>query len=120
MISYLYHYGFRPTRIIDGDTVEGDLDYGFHHTRHKVRIRLIGVSAPEVKGPTKEAGKAATAKLRELLPLKSDCIIESHDDQLDSFGRILADIWVPSPEDPTDLYRSVNAAMSAWLDNQPK
>lgn len=113
MLSHLYHYRFEVTRVIDGDTVEGTLDLGFKLSKAKVRIRLLGVRAPEIKGPEREAGQRALIRLLELCPPGSVCVLRSHDDKLDSFGRILGTLWHPASTD-------VNAAIIGWLETAPQ
>lgn len=51
--SYQYH--IKVVRVIDGDTLEVDLDLGFY-TRIRTRLRLFGVNCPELNT---DAGKAA-------------------------------------------------------------
>lgn len=108
MLTQLYHYGFTVTRIIDGDTVEGRLDLGFKLTRDKVRIRLLDVKAPEIRGKEKTAGRVAMLQLQELCPRGSECVLKSIDDKLDSFGRILGEIWHPE-------HGNLNQRMIEWL-----
>ena len=43
-----YEYFFKPTRVIDGDTVDGFIDLGFSVHR-KIRVRLGGIDAPETR-----------------------------------------------------------------------
>lgn len=38
---------FTVTRVIDGDTVEGTIDFGFHVKQENVRVRLLGINTPE-------------------------------------------------------------------------
>ena len=44
----MYQYKATITRIIDGDTVDCDIDLGFHITLSE-RVRLIGVDTPETR-----------------------------------------------------------------------
>lgn len=86
----LYNYRATVVRIVDGDTIDVDVDLGFSiHT--KQRLRLLGINAPEVKGPTKAAGDAATDHLRGLLSeaAEADGSIRIHTERADSFGRYL-------------------------------
>ena len=56
--------------MVDGDTFVADIDLGFHIWINK-RIRLLGIHAPEPKGETTTAGKAAIECLRKLIDAKS-------------------------------------------------
>lgn len=67
MSSYLAAFTYNATvlRVIDGDTIEVDVDFGFYHHQTPTPVRLLGCNAWE-KGT--EAGKAAKANLEALLP----------------------------------------------------
>lgn len=56
----------RITRVVDGDTIDCEVDAGFCITVTE-RFRLLDVDAPEVRGPEKIAGKAVTAVLKDEL-----------------------------------------------------
>jgi len=87
-------------RVIDGDTVELDIDQGNH--QHWVdKFRLAGIDAAESRGKTKTAGDAATAFLRKLL---ADNITTVRTHKPDKYGRWLVQIW-------TDRAESVNQRM---------
>jgi micrococcal nuclease len=51
-----YFYRFKPIRVIDGDTIEGDLDLGFRLTQ-RVHVRLAGYDAPETYRPKDDEEK---------------------------------------------------------------
>ena len=53
-------------KVIDADTIRVELDLGFH-MRYVCTARLYGINAPEVRGPERDKGKAATECLRELI-----------------------------------------------------
>jgi len=42
----MYKYNAKVTRVVDGDTVDALVDLGFD-TWKKVRIRMMGLNAPE-------------------------------------------------------------------------
>ena len=63
-------YRAKVVGIVDGDTFVADIDLGFHIRINK-RIRLLGIQAPEPKGETTTAGKAAIECLRRLIDAKS-------------------------------------------------
>lgn len=50
----MYVYNCKVVNVVDGDTIDVELDLGFH-IRMKERVRLIGVDTPEVFGPNAEA-----------------------------------------------------------------
>ena len=43
----MYQYNCRIDRVVDGDTVDVDIDLGFDVWLKKQRIRLYGVDTPE-------------------------------------------------------------------------
>ncbi len=96
----------RVVRVIDGDTLDLEIDCGFHSVRTE-RVRLLGVNAPEMKGDTKDAGKAAQlAALRWTVqfPVERDpwpFLVETF--KADAFGRYLARIW-PADASPDDTF----------------
>lgn len=60
----------RILRVVDGDTLDCEIDLGFN-MRVTERIRLLGVNAPEAKGETKGAAGAATAFVEQWLDRNS-------------------------------------------------
>jgi micrococcal nuclease len=55
----MWTYRARLDRVIDGDTVDMDIDLGFRHVIERHRLRLAGLNTPEVRGEEREAGLAA-------------------------------------------------------------
>lgn len=53
-----YRYAVTIQRVIDGDTLVGDVDLGFRTWLHGVRIRLLGLDCPEIDTVEGEAAKA--------------------------------------------------------------
>ena len=51
-------------RVIDGDTIDVDIDLGFFTVLHRQRIRLYGIDAPEVRGSERFAGLESKAWLK--------------------------------------------------------
>lgn len=84
-----FTFPFYLTRVIDADTLVGDIDLGFKITLFDQRIRLYGVDAPEIRGPEKEEGLIAKNFVENILKEFSLYIV-SHN--YDSFGRILAEV----------------------------
>ena len=66
----MYEYSCKIIRVVDGDTVDVDIDLGFNHWIHGERIRLFGVDCPECRSRNKEekaAGLAAKNFVKGLL-----------------------------------------------------
>lgn len=95
MFKQNYVYNAKVINIVDGDTVDVNVDLGFN-IFFKVRLRLNGINTPELKesDPVKrEMANKAKARVAELIKDR-DVIIESR--KMDKYGRYLADIYVDS------------------------
>jgi len=98
----LFHYRAIVTRIIDGDSIEVDLDLGDRTYRTR-RIRIIEYNAPELfSGDDREAGGLARDALADLLPVGSRVYIETKLDRV-SFDRLLGIVFVEGSDG--DLYK---------------
>lgn len=60
----MYKYKCKLVKVIDGDTIDLDIDLGFAVTLRE-RVRLEGVNTPEVRGHEKGAGFEAKAFVEE-------------------------------------------------------
>jgi micrococcal nuclease len=66
----MYEYNCKIVRVVDGDTIDVDIDLGFNHWIHDERIRLFGVDCPECRSrdpEEKAAGLAAKDYVKGLL-----------------------------------------------------
>jgi micrococcal nuclease len=89
----LFHYRAKVIRVIDGDTIDVELDLGFDISL-KERIRFYGVNTPESRTKDlEEKARGIAAKNfvgRWLLEeCGHRCIIETRLDKKGKFGRIL-------------------------------
>ena len=90
MAAKVYEYeNVRLIRVIDGDTVELDIDMGNRIWWRGV-FRLAGIDAPETQGRTKPAGETAKAYLAKLL---EDEISLARTAKPDKYGRWLVQLW---------------------------
>lgn len=90
----MYQYKCKINKVLDGDTVDIDLDLGFNIILANQRVRMAGVDTPESRTANKEEkprGLLSKKKLAEKLPVGSWQIIETQrsDNNDDKFGRIL-------------------------------
>lgn len=90
----MYQYKCKINKVLDGDTVDIDLDLGFNIVLVNQRVRMAGVDTPESRTANKEEkprGLLSKKKLAEKLPIGSWQIIETQrsDNNDDKFGRIL-------------------------------
>ena len=66
----MYEYNVRLVRVVDGDTVDVDLDLGFGVWLRNERVRIIGIDTPESRTSDKMEkifGLAAKERLSSLL-----------------------------------------------------
>ena len=86
----MYEYRCTLRRVIDGDTIDVDIDLGFKVWLQKERVRLYGINTPESRTRNlaeKKLGLASKARLKELLP--KTFIVRTEKDGKGKFGRIL-------------------------------
>ena len=93
----MYEYKVKITRVVDGDTVDAEVDLGFD-TFIKDSIRLMGLDTPESRTRNKKEkalGLAAKAYLKELLKEnKGDIILRTSKEGKGKFGRILGTLLI--------------------------
>jgi micrococcal nuclease len=90
----MYRYKARLNRIIDGDTIDVDIDLGFD-VKIKQRVRLYGINTPEVRTKDlneKQKGIEATEYLKKILP--KEFIIQTILNKRGKYGRVLGILWV--------------------------
>lgn len=79
--------------MIDGDTVEAEIDLGFH-VSFTVTLRLVGINAPETKGAERSRGLAATRSLDSLIADLTggtrELTVRTQKDVTEKYGRYLA------------------------------
>jgi micrococcal nuclease len=89
----MYEYRARIVRVIDGDTVEAEVDLGFHISFLRT-LRLFGINTPETKGVSRPQGLAARDFLIHLIDThthgNSELIIRTEKDATGKYGRLLA------------------------------
>ena len=92
----MYEYRCTVVKIIDGDTVDVDIDLGFGIWMHKERIRLLGIDTPESRTRDKEEkkyGLAAKKYLTEMLNDEGGIVLKTKKDAEGKFGRVLGELW---------------------------
>ncbi len=87
------------------------VDLGFHVSIN-IRVRLLGVMAPEIRGEERVAGKEATEQLLFLLS-GYELTVQTHKGRTnDKYGRWLGIIYRGN--------ENVNHIMSEWIDARNK
>lgn len=95
----MYEYLAKVDRVVDGDTVDLIVDLGFF-INTRMRVRLRGVDAPEVRGEERPEGLAATAFVQEQIPDGCRVIIRTY--KVGKYGRYIADIlYIPGDLQPS-------------------
>jgi micrococcal nuclease len=86
-----YLYRGTVLRVVDGDTVDIELDLGFSLS-FKQRFRLYAINAPELRGAEREAGIKSKEALQEMIEGKK-VLIRTYKDKQGKYGRYLAYIY---------------------------
>ena len=90
----MYEYRVDIRRVVDGDTVDVDIDLGFGIWMKNERIRLYGIDTPESRTRDKEEKKYGLAAKMFLENMLDDNIImKTNKDAEGKFGRILGSFW---------------------------
>lgn len=92
----MYEYRVKIRKVVDGDTVDVDIDLGFGVWLQNERIRLFGIDTPESRTRDKEEkkyGLAAKQFLKDRLK-SGDVFLRTVKDGKGKFGRILGTFWV--------------------------
>jgi len=93
-------YDAKLVKVVDGDTVDVDIDLGFGIKLTNERVRIMGIDTPESRTSNKVEkvfGLAAKNRLAELLA--EDCILittenKKGEDEVGKFGRVLGDFQI--------------------------
>ena len=93
-------YDVTVLKVVDGDTVDVDIDLGFGVCLKDERVRIMGIDTPESRTRDKVEdlfGEAAKARLKELMKDGGKLITTEDrkgEDMKGKFGRILGDFYV--------------------------
>ena len=79
----MYEYRARINRVVDGDTVDVDIELGFNIVLTGERVRIMGIDTPESR--------------------TSDEVEKDGDDAKGKFGRILGDFVAPDGRMVTEV-----------------
>lgn len=91
----MYEYNATVEKVVDGDTIDALVDLGFD-TWKKIRVRFLGINAPESRTrdlEEKKLGLAAKDRVKEILKENDNrFILKSHG--VGKYGRCLGEIFV--------------------------
>ena len=88
----MYEYRCKILRVVDGDTVDVDIDLGFGVWLHKERIRLYGIDTPESRTrdlEEKRYGNMAKELDKSYMTVGSMQTLITEKDKSGKYGRIL-------------------------------
>ena len=91
----MYEYRVEIVRVVDGDTVDVDIDLGFGVWLKKQRVRLYGIDTPESRTRDlneKKYGLMAKEYLKERI--SNGAILKTRLDGKGKYGRILGEFIV--------------------------
>ena len=95
----MYEYRCKILKVVDGDTVDVDIDLGFGVWLKKERVRMMGIDTPESRTRDKVEklfGLTAKQYVKDNMPTNSMQVLKTEIDRSDGdkkgkFGRILGD-----------------------------
>ena len=90
----MYIYKISPLKVVDGDTIDAEIDLGFD-IKVKKRVRFVGINAPESRTKDleeKAKGLAAKDRVKALLDGCENITLKSHG--IGKFGRCLGEIML--------------------------
>ncbi|MEK9695796.1 MAG: thermonuclease family protein [Candidatus Poseidoniales archaeon] len=106
MVKGTKEYNAKIIKVVDGDTVDVDIDLGFGIVLTDERVRIMGIDTPESRTSDKVEkvfGLASKERLKQLLAKESilvTTIDKGGEDMKGKFGRVLGDFkCYYAPED---------------------
>jgi micrococcal nuclease len=92
--------------VVDGDTVDVDIDLGFGVWMRKERIRVLGIDTPESRTRDKTEkiyGNLAKEFVKDFLPIGSKQTLVTEKDKTGKFGRILGKFLVYDKKEDREM-----------------
>ena len=119
----MYEYRAKLIKVVDGDTVDVDIDLGFGVWLQNERVRIMGIDTPESRTSNKVEkifGLAAKKRLKELL--EKDAILKTFaakdgEDMKGKFGRILGD-FIVGDKTAAEILIEEGHAVKYWGQNK--
>ena len=102
----MFEYSCTIVKVVDGDTVDVDIDLGFGVWLKKQRIRLYGIDTPESRTrdlEEKKYGNAAKAFVLAHLPVGETRTLITVQDKTGKYGRILG------------KFKAYDSDLDAWV-----
>ena len=111
----MYTYKVDVTRVVDGDTVDVDVDLGFGMIYKKQRVRLKGIDTPESRTRDLEEkfyGLLSKQFLKDILEGREVQLV-SHDKG--KFGRIIGDLIINPFEITEDVITNAGGLVNQMM-----
>ena len=108
----MHEYRCTIRRVVDGDTVDVDIDIGFGVWMNKDRVRLFVIDTPESRTrdlEEKKCGIYAKQCVEAFMPVDSNQTLKTYKDKVGKFGRVLGEFVVYDPEQ--DRQTTINEYM---------
>lgn len=93
----MYEYRAFVTKVYDGDTITVDIDLGFGVQLKKQSIRLSGINAPEVRGPSRNKGIFSRDWLQRMILWETVRLV-TEKDKTGKYGRWLGRVYLGQSE----------------------
>ncbi len=109
----MYQYNCKIRRVVDGDTIDVDVDLGFGTWRCSERIRLYGVDTPECRtrdAQEKAAGLLAKKFVQDALHVGGTYKLQTK--EKGKFGRFLGVIFITKKTSVNDSLIKENLAVA--------
>ena len=93
----MYEYKCNLVKVVDGDTIDVDIDLGFGVWMQNQRIRMYGIDTPESRTrdlEEKKYGLMAKQFVLDHLPIGSTQTLRTRKDGVGKYGRILGEFVV--------------------------
>jgi len=103
----MYTYKAKLEKVVDGDTIDVNIDLGFDVSIKK-RVRFAGINAPESRTrdlEEKARGLAAKDRVKAIFAENPSFTLESK--ELGKYGRVLGELYVDKL-DGTDQITQIN------------
>ena len=114
----MYEYKCKIIKIVDGDTVDIDLDLGFGVWLRDERVRIMGIDTPESRTSDKVEkvfGLAAKDRLNSLLGSEAvllSQVTKGGENMKGKFGRILGDFKTINGDTVTEILMNEGHAVA--------
>ena len=108
----MYEYECTIRKVVDGDTIDVDINLGFNTWINNERVRLYGIDTPESRTrdlEEKKFGLYAKSVVDKYLPVGSKQVLVTHLDKVGKFGRILGEFRIYDGEQ--DRQTTINEYM---------